>query len=511
MKKLSKSSIIFILFCIILGVINLFFFKEAFKLSSTQDNYLFYILIVGLSFIELIMCFLIYKKNKKDCPLEKIFLIMAIPLGFLYLIFIPVGQVPDEHNHYARSYSISKGYLVSLNTKNGDGYAPLPTQVSSMLISNKEDSYKKTFNNIKQHYDKNETNLVFTNTSLYNFIVYIPQVIGIIIGRIFHLPILLIAYLARLFNLAVYISLMYFSIKNLPFFKNYLLFFALLPISLQEASSISSDALTICSSFFLVSYILHLKYSYKGKITNKQYALLFITSIISSMCKIVYLPLVLLIFILPTEKFNSKREKCIKLILLFITCILINGAWTLYASRYLVETNIGVSSKEQLIYALTHPFNYIIIILRTIKTEGINFVYQLYGRSLSLLDVDVKKFYSFISIIISICLLISESFTKKIVSRIDKILSLMITIMIIGLIFTSLYIQWTPLKKGVVWGVQGRYFIPIMMLIPILFSRTNENKIKIIIDTKKIDNKYLLSYIVFQGLSALSFIICACI
>ena len=30
------------------------------------------------------------------------------------------------------------------------------------------------------------------------------------------------------------------------------------------------------------------------------------------------------------------------------------------------------------------------------------------------------------------------------------------------LIYTSLYVQWTPLKYNIVNGIQGRYFIPLL-------------------------------------------------
>lgn len=502
MKKISKRSIIFIIFCFGLTLLNIIFFKKAYSINNIHDNKLFYITTLLLSLIELIIIIFLFIKNKKNYPLEKIFLLIIIPIGLLYLIFIPVGQVPDEHNHYARSYSISEGYLVSSVTEEGYGYAKLPNQVYNLLIAKRNNSYKITFNNIKEKYDGEESNIFFTNTSLYNFIVYIPQVTGIIIGKILHLPILLIAYLARLFNFIVYTILIYFSIKLIPFLKKYIIFFALLPISIQEAISISSDALTISLAIFLISYILYLKYNSKKIISNKEYILLFIISFILSMCKIVYFPLVFFVLILPKEKFKTKKERLLKLFLIIFFCILINGLWTLYASRYLVETNVGVNAKEQVLFLITHPIKYLIIILRTIKGSTVDLIYQLYGRYLLLIDLDIIKFYPLISILISIYLIATNE--KKLEKK-DRLLSIFIFICVIALIFTSLYIQWTPLKRNVIWGLQGRYYIPIMLLIP-LFVYSKK------ISSKKIENDtiFILGYTVFQSISALCFIIYSC-
>ena len=52
------------------------------------------------------------------------------------------------------------------------------------------------------------------------------------------------------------------------------------------------------------------------------------------------------------------------------------------------------------------------------------------------------------------------------------------------LIFTALYIQWTSLKNDTIAGIQGRYFIPLMLLLSllgrnkmILFNEVKEREI----------------------------------
>lgn len=496
----------YIFFCFIFLLLNIFLINKASKYYDLKIfSPIYFIIIVGLIIVELFLLFFINKKIKENYPIEKIFLIIAIPIGLLFMLFLPLGQIPDEKAHFARSYAISEGYLISKVSKDNWGYAPIPLKVVQTIVDQEDDELEANYDNISKDFSEEITDIPFTNTSLYNFIVYTPQVVGIMIGKILHLPIAIIAYLARLFNFAAYILLLYFSIKFLPFLKEYALFIAMLPISIQEGVSLAPDALAISLSCFLISYVLKLKYGNQEKIKNKDLVILSVSSIICCLCKIVYFPIVLFVFILPFDKFKSKKDKYIKLFILLITCLIINGLWTMYATRYLAETNPGVNSTEQMKYVLTNPFSYLVTLFRTIKNNMFEYGFELCGRRLSLLDVDVGRLYPTLAFLVLIYLTIKNRVRENFISKRIIYLSLLIIILVVGLIFTSLYIQWTPLKNKVIEGPQGRYFIPILMLVPIIFMRSKEKNDKMKIDFD--DKKYLLSFIVFQCTNALAFII----
>jgi uncharacterized membrane protein len=55
---------------------------------------------------------------------------------------------------------------------------------------------------------------------------------------------------------------------------------------------------------------------------------------------------------------------------------------------------------------------------------------------------------------------------KKQLSVKSSIIMSVISVAIVGLIYTSLYVQWTPYANPNIIGVQGRYFLP---FIPLLF------------------------------------------
>ena len=75
-----------------------------------------------------------------------------------------------------------------------------------------------------------------------------------------------------------------------------------------------------------------------------------------------------------------------------------------------------------------------------------------------------------------------------------RILCLIIFAGIAVLIYTSLYVQWTPLKSTFINGVQPRYFLPILILVAIIIDND-----KIIIKDKL--NRFLLTFLLFFNIN----------
>lgn len=289
---------------------------------------------------------------------------------------------------------------------------------------------------------------------------------------------------------------MYFAIKKIPFKKLTVLIIALLPMTIQEAVSLSPDALTIALSIALISYILFIKFEQKTRLNVRQYILLLIMSVILSLCKIVYLPLCFLALLISADRFKSKKDKAIKLVILEAIAILLNFLWFKYATRYLIEINPGVNSFEQTQYILSNIIEYVVIIIRTISVYAKNYIFQLVGDSMLQLNANTSNIYQLILFVILVLTLLCDKSKEKISTKL-KVFVGIITATIIGLIFTSIYVQWNPVGNGLIMGIHGRYFIPIALLFAILL----ENKF---IEFKKIPYNYIFMTIVFANLNVVA-------
>ena len=484
-----------LLFYIIITIVTNNNLSNSLEINLNKTSYIC-ILITILTGILYYIVFCIYKNLK----IEKKFLLIIIPIGLIFLFSFPIGTIPDERAHFMRSYEISTGHIVSDLNDSGVGGRLLPKTLNDIIFSNGTDNYNSWINRAKSATITEEKSFIhFSNTALYNFICYMPQSIGIFIANIFTNSPLIMAYVGRLFNFMLFVFIMYNAIKYLPYKKNYLFLISILPITIQEAVSLSPDALTISISLFFISYILYLKKD-NNKLIKRNYIILVVTAVVLTFCKIVYLPLCILLLVLPKNKFKSAKEKNLFLICILLTVIILNLIWLIYASRYLIEFNENVNSKEQIKFILTHPIKYIMIIVNTINKYGDTYALNLMGGLGSLLNVSCSYVFQYIILIIlGINTVISNK--EEHIDIYTRSIFIIVFLTVLALIFSSLYVQWTALKNGVVIGVQGRYLLPIILLIPLILNN------KKYIYTEDPISRYLLIFMVFYGINTITSVI----
>ena len=416
-------------------------------------------------------------KKMAEMPLEKKFLWIAIVLGVLFILILPPGQSPDEIMHFRRAYGISEGVFIPSEVAgtNGNVGSAVPEDTEEVLVKMPEKGYYgQVAENLGERATE-KTEQVYSNTALYNFVCYIPQTLAIMVGKVLGFSTLGMAYLAEICNFVIWVILVYFAIKLIPKFKKMVLFVALLPITLQEATSLAPDALAIGLGLFLVSYILYLTYAKKKVLDWKNLTVLYIVAGVIGFCKIVYLPLILLMITIPAERFGSKKRKWIHLGIIALVVGALNLAWLTVSSGLLVESNPGVDSKEQLMGILTHPLSFGATILRTINMNIELWMNNMLGMSLGAFSFNLPNVLFYISFGFLVVLLAQrdERLEMKLFDRWVFIITFAVIML---LICVSLYIQWTPVGAPVIDGIQGRYFLPILLLIPVMLVRTKNKK-----------------------------------
>lgn len=410
--------------------------------------------------------------------IEKWFLLVAGILGVAFILILPVGQSPDDIMHFRRAYGITEGVLIpSVINENGGVGSAVPADTEEVLETFPEAGH---YGEVVEELGSGvveKTEQAYNNTALYNFVCYIPQSLAIMIGKMFGFSTAGLAYFARIFNFVLWMVLIYFAIKLIPKFKKIVLFIALLPITLQEATSLAPDALAIGLGIFLISYVVYLAYGRKEKLSRKELALLYTMAGVMGFCKIVYLPLVLLYLIIPEERFGSKKKKLIHLAIIGALVVVLNLAWLAVSSGFLMEFNPGVNSKEQLVWIMSHPFGYVVVIARTIVANMQLWTSNMLGMHLGSFVFNLPSVIFLTSFAMFVVLFAQRDETLKI-KKLDRIVFIATFLIITMLIFTSLYIQWTAVSAPTIDGIQGRYFLPILLLVPLIFCRKDNKKIR---------------------------------
>lgn len=502
-EKLNDSKIKFLLFGILLTLLNIFFLNNVTIQNSMPIFGKTHItLLLTIIILELVGTIFLLKTKSNKWKIENIFLTIAIPMGILYMLTIPIGVVPDEGPHFFRAYEISNGHLVSDKNEDGIGGRKLPIEVNTILSSTTS-KYDEIADKMNIKASGDEEFIGFANTASYSFVCYLPQTIGIFIGKVLNLPMLGIAYLGRLFNLAAWIAIMYVALKLIPCYKKLFLIAALLPITMQEAASLSADALTICMCFLLISYVLYLAKAKKKKISKKEFILLLIITTIVSLCKIVYIPFCLLLLLIPKEKFKNQKDKMKKIAFIIGVAAIINLLWLSIGSQFLLEFNPGVNSSEQVKYILLNPLAYLQVMASTIFTSG-EFLSGILSRSLESFNVTMPYVFQLLILIMMVIAINKDTENTYWDSIVQKLFSIGVLVMCILLILTSLYVQWTPVKSYIIDGIQGRYFIPLLLLIPMAITKVKDKKIKITEKGESWFEQYLCITMIFINIAALT-------
>lgn len=437
-------------------------------------------IIFGIAVAIYFVFVLIAKFKHKEYKFDKlkVFLILLFILGVGVGSFVVPLTTYDEHTHFWRAYEISQGNIIS-TSKNA-----LPKSVVDLVVDEKGTYhlYDRTYTDLKENLKKSlhpqdVEDFFVGGASAYSPFNYLPQLIGIVAGRLIHANPMVIIYLGRMANFLCFMVLAYLSIKLMPKekWKNILMVVCLLPMTLNLVTSLSPDSLAIGLAMFLMSYILHIKYSDK-KITIFQMCVLAVISVWMSLVKIAYLPLLLLFLLIPTKKFKSKKIYYAIFVGIMLLTIAINLVWMKISSTEGMAA-IRTNSEEQMLYVLSNPINFITAMGSTILENSYEYISTMLGGFCT----------SPLSIIILTILILLTTFTKTnkaektdiVLKRKDRIVITLALLAVVFLIFAGLYIQWTIATFPQVEGIQGRYFLPILALLLVLLeSNTIELKMK---------------------------------
>ena len=428
---------------------------------------------------------------KMEIKTEKAFLIIALIAGTILVFIIPPLATYDEHAHFWRAYEFANGVLDS-------GTQELPDSIFDIVIDKetgiyyieKNTSYEYVSQIMNESLNKDQkSNHKVGATSGVSPLSYSPQIIGVFLGNIINLKPVFIVYLGRITNLLAYIALIFISIKIIPGekLKRIVLLISVLPMSLNLAASLSPDAVIISCSILAISYILYLRNDITKKLSIKNYLIFVVLVTIVSMCKIVYLPFIFLLLLLPKEKFKFKRIKIVYIIIAFLVFCSIYLLWQNFVS----ENNtiiIRISSTEQLHFTLSDIERDLITGINTIY----KFSYEYYSTMIG--GWNTPNLVVLIITLIMFVIVYGEDEKEYIINNKDKTVLFGIVLIAFVLIFVGLYIAWTRAAFTYVEGVQGRYFLP-LILPTLLILKKNKFKYKIDNLNNKMMCMILLLYI----------------
>jgi len=475
-KKFIITSIILMILSIILAFATIYLKVDV--LYGHMPKKLFLL----VTFLSLIVAATIgYASSCKNIKLEQLFVFVAIVLGALFIVLIPQGKTPDEPFHFKMAYQLATGNFL---LKNGEG----PADIFRVVGSYQE--LIQIFNGTLSV----DSTMVSLHDGGYSLLLYVVSAIGIFFGSILGLNIMKVYYLGVICNYIFFVILGYYMIKKIPFGKFMLFVYLLSPMYLQQAMSLSADVLINATCILFIVYILYIKFT-KKSIETKDFVLLAILAMYTFLSKFAYFPLIGLLFLIKNYifKYIKEHKKITILMLGLISIICISSLlWLKFynvdnATKFVDNTNIGgmlenQDNQSKMSYILSSPGKFIYMIINTLYTKMDFYIYSFSGSSLGWFEFAMPNYLSIIYFVILFLSFYIDN-SKNVFKSSEKKLIFFIWFINFWLILAGLYLGWGEIRDLFVEGVQGRYFIPINILIFILLS---SDKMKLNIKENKL-------------------------
>ncbi|WP_071516633.1 DUF2142 domain-containing protein [Geitlerinema sp. PCC 9228] len=433
---------------------------------------------------------------------EKAFLWIGGVFGALLVLLTPPFQVPDEYQHFYRAYQLSEGQILAdYHVGECSGYTrdrqDIPCSGGylprSLLVTVREVSppnlrgsaqVKQNPQDILALLDlplqpSDRVFVRFQGAALYSPVPYLPQIVGIAVGRILGASPLILFYLGRFCNLLAWLGLGYLAIARSPIFAWLLALLLLMPMSLFQAASLSADAATNGLVFLLTATFLQYSLA-KPSTSDRDLWFLGMLVLALPLVKPAYIPLVLLFFLIPASQVNRNPSSNSPPIPWRSKYTLVGGGmvlasvltmlvWSSLAGGNYGKIYPSIRPEEQILFVLQHPVEYVGIFLQTLQTFGGSYLVEFVGK-LGWLDT-VLPWGVTISywVILLVVALTDGSESTVAIAGWQKWLLGWVWLASSGLIFTLIYAAGSPVGANVIGGVQGRYFIAIAPLLFLLF------------------------------------------
>lgn len=438
----------------------------------------------------------------KKCKLEYIYLTLGLTFGMVFVLSLPPYTAPDEGTHISTTYAFVSEFLGEdpifdetnhVISRGTDGDIGGEAQVSLVKFHDLYEAAKYPSGDMERDFARGgKLDVPFT--------CYLPQILGVLLGVLLKLSGFWTLYLGKVFAMLFFTMCIFFSIKLIPWGKMVIMTVALLPMSMELASSFSYDCVLNALCILFISYTLHLICK-KDKVTWKDFLFLGIIICVIAPCKMFYFLIAGMLYLIPKEKYKSKKTYW-----MMNTGILVAGLAVLIIMRFqFLTSHVGGAipsaiedatvnySIATILGDIPHSIS-VLFNTAIIKSE---FYYNsMWGNQLGSLQVYIPTFVITSFVLVLFTAGVCTTREERVIYEPDakfRLVNLGLSLLMFLGILAALWIGWTPVTYGVIEGVQGRYFLPFL---PMVFLSMRN---KTFLLQKNIDRG--LSAVLFAGLT----------
>lgn len=449
--------------------------RISYKILIYNGNYrrlYFAFLAVALVFLAAFLAFTMRKQGKYTLAVN--YFAALLLMGTLFSIVMPPLTVPDEESHFRRAYELS----TQMTFKNKE--LMRKTDNDSIIYLHNVATIGRWYADFGKAVDTSETvntkwSSVPGTTPSY---AYLFPAIGISVGRLLGLNGHWVLLLGRLCNMLGVAAILALALHLIPFGKKYFCVLLLLPEVAYLTASYSYDALNLALCFLATAYFFYMIWDEKPvRLTN----IIIFMGILLIMIpvKLVYAPLIGLVLLIPRKQLEINRKILIRAgvlaalgVLVFLILRWEDIVVLLRGLDYNTEEEARVSFR----YMLQNPENALFVFFMNLMKNTDYYLQSILGefvgRDRYEILLDRAYLPEWMMLILGI-MLATGIYTE---GRIElkawkKGWLAILSVASCMLIFLSMYLANNTVRMDYVHGVQGRYFLPVLLLLPAIAGR----------------------------------------
>lgn len=439
--------------------------------KRTNIGYIRLILIMIAAAVMTWAAYLLFMVFKTE--LWKSAFILLLGFGCIYLSIYPAGCANDTWKHYVTAYEYSNKLLD----------VPLSSSGTVMMRQDDADELQRYFATYSSEnrrarilqYDaesdefsllcKNDTivdsgrNDMYSSSSSTAIVAYFPAVIGLSVGRLLSLGTIPCMFLARFLMLLTVAMLVSAAVKVTSVGKEIFVLISLLPIFLQQITAFSYDGMAFGFSFLFIALCVKAKYR-TSAILVSDYVLLTLSVIGLCACRSGMYIILLLILLLIPNNVMRKREK------VFLFFVGAAALMALYGGEYFGAASGTVDAGNTLILGspLRHPIRVGLLFLSSIIENIDVYWWGTFGVRMGWSEAVAPYFCVFVFVVLLLLVSLPDDRTATLDIK-SRIVYLIPPLFTLAFCLLAMYVaQNQYATEWNIWGVQGRYFLPVLPL-----------------------------------------------
>ena len=415
----------------------------------------------------------------KSVSLERLTLFAIIIIGSFYLFVFPPSSIPDESNHFRSAY---QNVNAILGETSEDLNSLSMRKADAILVFNyPQEPNRSTYEMFRERLFQPlpaggaEIIDVSRDSGVPHPYIYFPQTIGILLARAINANPEWLFLFGRIFNLIFFAVCIWLSVKIAPIGKGVIALVALYPMSMHLAASMSSDIFTIALVSLALAQYLRIAYS-DNPVRWRDLLLLLLTMALLGPPKVVFIPIMMLAFFLPTKCFQSKKIAALyRIIVAAVLVATVYIAYYVFIHRADGGVPVVLPAFEEEINSFSHLFADPVLFLKMCKRtlEGYleYFYHSMVGAELGWIEISINKIVINVFVALSVLGAFKTTVQEKTLLIRDRIQ--FPAIFLFSALGTAIimFVSWTPIGSWDILGIQGRYFLPAWPLFILFIAR----------------------------------------